>query len=626
MPNFLSNLYNDPDLEKLSNEIDTVVKDMQVKDNYADTSSDDISSNLISTFLSADDPMMSEKALKKNPFYDKNENDRKNSNSEIDMLLNRLSISPDRLARYHTYDEIYANCPMIKKILSVWNDNLFQKNPVNGESFLFKERSDDIETGSTQLDADYENKKKMANIFVEKIMDFFELSDKLKNRIVPNQLRYGDSFVELINLHDFDLTKSNTAELFLNETSLSSYKKNKKSTITERPASSILENIMHSTNTKSAINNIDYNSIIEQLSDVFIGESNDDILTEGEIRHLYPNQNYVVLKEDKIKKDNSYSTFYNYYKNSVDDKIYPIIHESFETISDKPKRGKKRRVKSLSEDEQFSNFYNKKLDLSNIMLLIHDPKTIVTLSTKYGSILGYVEVTDKEEIQTTNVGQQLSAIVGRIVSVGGKNMHSVAEVTAEIVKSVIKKIISRSKKGKNSDKSIDQVVKSLHPDVLNMIKKLIIETYKDDTSKITSINRIKARFISVDRMFDFTANQGEYYPYGTSIIDPLVLQAKLYMLSQMSNMIMKLSRAAPIRNWIIDVGPLQNQVKYVEQIKRELYNQKVTLSDIMSFKSMPKLLSDFKDMFTFRKNGASHLDMDIKSLGDASVKVQDLED
>lgn len=46
----------------------------------------------------------------------------------------------------------------------------------------------------------------------------------------------------------------------------------------------------------------------------------------------------------------------------------------------------------------------------------------------------------------------------------------------------------------------------------------------------------------------------------------------------------------------------------------------------MSFKSAPKLLSDFKDMFTFRKNGQSSLDMELQQLGDPSVKVQDLED
>lgn len=41
---------------------------------------------------------------------------------------------------------------------------------------------------------------------------------------------------------------------------------------------------------------------------------------------------------------------------------------------------------------------------------------------------------------------------------------------------------------------------------------------------------------------------------------------------------------------------------------------------------MPKILSDFKDIAVYRKGGVSHLDMEVQSLGDASVKTQDLED
>lgn len=47
---------------------------------------------------------------------------------------------------------------------------------------------------------------------------------------------------------------------------------------------------------------------------------------------------------------------------------------------------------------------------------------------------------------------------------------------------------------------------------------------------------------------------------------------------------------------------------------------------MLSFKSMPKLLSDFKDFVAYRKGGVSYLDMEVQSLGDSSVKIQDLED
>lgn len=203
-------------------------------------------------------------------------------------------------------------------------------------------------------------------------------------------------------------------------------------------------------------------------------------------------------------------------------------------------------------------------------------------------------------------------------------MYSQDEILSKITKSIIKKIIQNSGGNKKNNK-IENIINSLNPDILNAIKKLLIETNKQDPKK-NLYRKFKARFIPNDRMFQFSIPSAGYHPYGQSFVDPLVLQGKLYILSQLSNMIMKLSRAAPVRKWIIDVGPTQNQTKYIQQIKRELYNQRVTVEDMMSFKSAPKLLSDFKDMFTFRKGGVSHLDMEVQSLGDASVKVADLED
>jgi len=161
-------------------------------------------------------------------------------------------------------------------------------------------------------------------------------------------------------------------------------------------------------------------------------------------------------------------------------------------------------------------------------------------------------------------------------------MFSQDEILAKVVKLIIKKVIQNSTKSKSFD--IEKAIKSLKPEVVNTLKKLIIETKKQDPKR-NVYKKIKARFISIESMFQFGTQSPEFYPYGMSFIDPLVLQGKLYILSQLSNIIMKLSRAAPVRKWIIDVGPLQNQSKYVQQIKRELYNQKVTIDDIMSFKS-----------------------------------------
>jgi hypothetical protein len=64
----------------------------------------------------------------------------------------------------------------------------------------------------------------------------------------------------------------------------------------------------------------------------------------------------------------------------------------------------------------------------------------------------------------------------------------------------------------------------------------------------------------------------------------------------------------------------------IQKLKRELYNTRVSLDDLSSFKSIPKILSDFKDMFIFSKQGQRALDVEVQNLGDPSIKVADLED
>lgn len=569
MASIFSNIYGDSQLDQLTKEIDNAVKSVPIKDANGSTTSETSSSNLISQFLSSEDSMMSDKSLKKNPFYVSGEDDKNNGITEISTLLDKLSIAPERSQRYRVYDELYASCPLIKKIISVWVDNLFQKNPVTGKSLLIKSKADESDTDITQLDDQYENKKKMADIFIDEILDYFDLIEKLKNKIVPHQLMYGDSFVELIDLKEYDPLKKESGELFLSETSIdnNSFKK-KKVSETHLTEEEILESIQNKLNRNTPLTKTELERIEEQFADLFFENGDDDILAEAEARKFSNNKEFITLHEKKEseRQTSSYESFYEYYQNKADGKLQPFLKTSRHR-----KSSKKKDSKPFTESKAFKN--NKDIDLSSLLLLVHSPKNIIVFSTKYGSKLGYIEVIEKENLQTTNIGQQLSSIIGRVVTVGGKNINSADEITTDIVKCIIKKILRSSNKNSNN-KTIEQMVKNLDPEVYNTIKKLIVETYRDDP-KAATIKKLKARFIPLERMFHFTVKASEYAPYGTSVIDPLVLQGKLYMLSQLSNIIMKLSRAAPLRKWIIDVGPLQDQAKYVEQIKRELYNQKV---------------------------------------------------
>jgi len=65
---------------------------------------------------------------------------------------------------------------------------------------------------------------------------------------------------------------------------------------------------------------------------------------------------------------------------------------------------------------------------------------------------------------------------------------------------------------------------------------------------------MRVRFVPSSDMIAFTIPSAEHDPYGQSFIDALVFPCKLYILSQLSNIIIKLSRAAPVRKWTLDIG------------------------------------------------------------------------
>ena len=47
-----------------------------------------------------------------------------------------------------------------------------------------------------------------------------------------------------------------------------------------------------------------------------------------------------------------------------------------------------------------------------------------------------------------------------------------------------------------------------------------------------------------------------------------------------------------IRKWTIDTGSSLMQSNSLQKVKREIFNSRVTLNDLGSFKSLPKIMSD----------------------------------
>jgi len=267
-------------------------------------------------------------------------------------------------------------------------------------------------------------------------------------------------------------------------------------------------------------------------------------------------------------------------------------------------------------------------EFADVLLKIHKPHNIIILDTEYGTRIGYLEIQKQDMLVHQNIGQSLAKTIGRVTSMSGADKpgeQSQNKIVNKLIYHVLKKVVSKEIKPGMPANDVDTILKSLGEDVYLFIKRMFVEQGLGKKNN-RDLKQIRVRFIPSSRMVHFTNPSVDYGSYGESIVESLILPAKLYILSQLANAVTKLSRASVVRKWTLDVGASQMHSQMIQRLKRELYNTRVTLADLSSFKSIPKILSDFKDMFILTKGGQAQVDVDVQSMGDPSIKVADLED
>lgn len=178
------------------------------------------------------------------------------------------------------------------------------------------------------------------------------------------------------------------------------------------------------------------------------------------------------------------------------------------------------------------------LKFGNTLLRVHKPHNIIMLETQYGSILGYLEITKNEQTQNAqSVGQALSNITNKLVNYsnkdGGNTITNSEVIVNKIIYHILKKV-NESRGNKDSKTKFE-------PSVIDDLKRFVIE--QGLHNKQLNLKPIEVRYIPVDKMVNFNLSSSENYPYGGSLIESLMLPGKLFILSQLSNLTQKLSRA-----------------------------------------------------------------------------------
>lgn len=513
------NVFKDKTFEKLINQFDTSFTN--IPSNDVTVNSDNLVGQAINqAIMTADD-----------------------NTSSVHSLFNSLTVSTDRLSRYSTYNELFSAVQLIKRIIVLYLNNLCQRDPITNKILILKSTEESTDIGT---EVEY---KAYCNSFI----NFFNLEERIRSRTAPDVLKYGDAFIEIIELDKVDI-------------SLPRPTVKKKSTVSSEIISE--QDFFVKLHSKNEYNKINSDDIISLLS------------------------NYIEFTDSYVNSD-----------------LSSIQEENEIKLSDVPYK------------------------FSKVLLKFHKPHNIIPLITEFDNVLGYVEISEisTPSNRTNNLLNFANAInqISSTSYVGGDTKAEKQENVLNLfVNSVILKILAKynitdTTKYK-TDKDYSEFLKStLKEDVYNTLKRLIINVNNNALFN----NKLKVRYISPDNVFHFkNPGSGTFYPYGDSVIDQLIFPGKLYLLTQLANAVTRLSRSSIMRKWTIETGAREDVNSLLQKLKRNLKNQRITGDDIATSKNLPKILSDYKDMVTFKKKGATFIDLDVLNAGDPNVNTRDLED
>ena len=431
------------------------------------------------------------------------------SSESVQDLLKNLAVPIQRQNRYRVYDELYSSVQLIKRIVRVYSDNILQKDPVTGNCLTLLESKNKQATNYISDLKDYTNT----------IIKHFKLDDKLSDHILQDLLRYGDSYIELIDLKKdiFNLPDVNKG-------------KNR-------------ANVTNTDNDVSVLTESDVQYFNKRLKTLG-SNSKEQLLNEAIDKFLDTHFDIIQLNETNISPD-----------------LFELITED-NTSTDFINSLKTKSEKKYTKDDKMNLKQFKAAYLNRFLMRVHSPKKIVNLTTVHNnSVLGYVEVREKESVEKVpGVGLQFATVLKQISTINKDKTEDISGTTRKMVSRLIKKIIEKSgivkqhTEANATKENIKQInrefEKQLHEKIGDDLFYLIKRLYNESDQEGGPTNmKMEIRYIPADNMIHLCLNPIEFKPYGTSIIDPLIYPAKLYLLTQLTNMVIKLSRASLIRKW-----------------------------------------------------------------------------
>jgi hypothetical protein len=339
---------------------------------------------------------------------------------DILKLFNDNNIHNNRKKLYDLYNEIAEINPIAYRMLKVYVDNILVKNMQTKQFLNIVDNEQNNKT--EQLE---ENIKKIVKSFFKTVLVYFDIQTKLKNNILPNTLKHGDYYLEIVDLSPISRIVENKMELIQESitiptaTGRTTHKVNMG--IIEFPSK--LEGVQESYSLDPENHNAS-----ERLASLL---GNKKSIEEADINFLNDIMN--LEKEENPEKDNTFN---------------------------------------------FEQFQNLNFDsLKEVHLRLIEPSSVIKIEMD-GINFGYLVIEDikeKEEGEEINLYQRFMSDDGNKTQ-NTKNVDITKEVTDKFTKEIISKVSDHI--GKDST-YIDQL-----PEELSLSLKVILYQKIKERSKL----------------------------------------------------------------------------------------------------------------------------------------------
>jgi len=491
------------------------------------------------------------------------ENIMNSGQDDILKIFDDLAVHANRKKMYDTYQEISNINSIAYRMLQVYINNILVKNGQTKNFLNINDNEYNPYVGGLNEEVK-ENFKK----FIKTLLLYFDIQQKLKNRVVPETLKLGDFYIEIVDLAPIDDLLNNDLTILQEDISIDNKKSSANLAIFENCTNIGREsqNTIEETFKPSNFNDKMAKILLNKTKDSFILEEND-----------------ISFWTDIVNSDRS-GGYAGYREFNI---------EEFQEL----------------DFDGVEDIYLRLLSPTNVLKIEKD-----------GNHYGYLIVEDIDDaIDPNNEIDMYQRFLrddndGTSSSRGDKNKYKaqeekLADALVDSISNKLAEIMSR-----------DSGFISDMPEELKTSLRVI--AYE----KIRKKSKLKFRFLQADKLINFHTTIDKYRPYGTSIFDPIVLPVKMYTIAMMSSVISRLSRASVVRKWNIEVGTKRNYPEIIEKVKKDLRTKSISYENLNSIRNISQVMTDFRDIAIVSQNGQRFIDMEIMPMHDRALPMNDMMD